>query len=378
MIILNKRNTVFSRLRYFCNGLILKALPSVYKQSFLRYLRLKKEDSVYKFILSERALGKLAKEQYKEIDSFWSKFCRIRYTSHEFYSLSTGFFSKEYVPYSIWRYIIDPYFNDWKRAHYLDNKCYYYRIFSTSDVLLPDLYAYKLNGYWYDANHTVIPIEQVVRIVMSKSECFIKEAVESWGGLGVFYFTPASQNEDSLKRILDSARGDIVIQEGVEQCSELSRINSDSVNTLRILSFLNRDGSSSILSVVLRMGIKGSKVDNTTKGGLSIGVQSDGRLKDVAYNNRGESFLKHPTSQIRFNEIVVPCISEVKSIVLKLCPRFPHFRLISWDFAIDDQLRPVLIEANLCDGGLDSHQLNNGPVFGKETEEILSEVFSNS
>ena len=42
----------------------------------------------------------------------------------------------------------------------------------------------------------------------------------------------------------------------------------------------------------------------------------------------------------------------------------------------DDE--PILIEANLCDGELDFHQLNNGPIFGDETEDVLKEVFTHS
>ena len=56
-------------------------------------------------------------------------------------------------------------------------------------------------------------------------------------------------------------------------------------------------------------------------------------------------------------------------------PKFPHFRLVAWDFAIDRTETPVLIEVNFNDAGLESLQLTNGPVFGSRTEEILSEVF---
>lgn len=35
-----------------------------------------------------------------------------------------------------------------------------------------------------------------------------------------------------------------------------------------------------------------------------------------------------------------------------------------------------IIEANLCDGQLDLHQLTNGPLFGDDTVKILDEVFS--
>jgi len=374
MIILNIKTTLFSKIRYICNGLILRSLPTSYSKSYLQYLRIKKEDNVYKYLLSKKPTCKLTKEQYEEIDAYWSRFYKVRPDSHVFYFLSTGNYSKEYVPYSIWRYIIDPYFNDWKRAHYFDNKCYYHRIMP--NIFMPALYAYKLNNLWYNSHDEVITLDEVLRIVMSKSDCFIKEAVESWGGLGVKYFSPSSQSKEELEEIFNNMRGDVVIQEGVRQCAVLSKINSDSVNTLRIISFLTREGSVKILSTVLRMGIRGSKVDNITSGGLSIGVQEDGRLKDVAYNNRGEKFTEHPTSHVCFGDIVVPNLDVVKEIVRNNVPKFPHFRLISWDFAINEQLQPVLIEANFCDGDLDLHQLNNGPIFGDETESILSEIFS--
>ena len=50
--------------------------------------------------------------------------------------------------------------------------------------------------------------------------------------------------------------------------------------------------------------------------------------------------------------------------------------MISWDIAIGEDELPVLIEANLYFGQLDFHQLNNGPLFGEDTEEILHEVFA--
>ena len=49
--------------------------------------------------------------------------------------------------------------------------------------------------------------------------------------------------------------------------------------------------------------------------------------------------------------------------------------MISWDFAIDELANPVLIEVNLSYGGVDVHQMSNGPVFGEMTADILDEVF---
>lgn len=59
----------------------------------------------------------------------------------------------------------------------------------------------------------------------------------------------------------------------------------------------------------------------------------------------------------------------------RLHPQIPHFRLVSWDFSIDENGEPVLIEANLNCGGIDVNQMNNGPLFGEDTKKVLDEVF---
>lgn len=176
--------------------------------------------------------------------------------------------------------------------------------------------------------------------------------------------------------MVDAINGDLVIQEGVKQSETLAKLNADSVNTLRVLSLLHSDGNCKILSTLLRMGLKGTKVDNASSGGISIGVQDDGRLNDFAYSNVGIRYYEHPTSHISFNNVIIPNFEGVKKAVKILHPKFPHFRMISWDIAMNEHNKPVLIEANFCDGELDFHQLNNGPIFGKDTEIILAEIFA--
>lgn len=210
---------------------------------------------------------------------------------------------------------------------------------------------------------------------MNEEECFIKKATDSWGGLGVVYFKPSEHSVEELKKIIKGFSSDIVIQQGIKQSKTLAEINPDSVNTIRTMSMLKNDGTVKIYSSILRMGIKGAKVDNASSGGISTGIKPDGRLKDVAYSNEGVRYDEHPNSHVKFGSIVIPNFSKIEDLVVKLHPRFPHFRLISWDIAVDVNDEPILIEANLCDGELDFHQLNNGPIFGDDTESVLAEVF---
>jgi hypothetical protein len=168
--------------------------------------------------------------------------------------------------------------------------------------------------------------------------------------------------------------GDIVVQRPFKQHPVLNSVNSSSVNTIRILSLLRNDGVK-IYSCILRMGVNGAKVDNASSGGITCGIQDDGRLKSVAYSLKGDKYLVHPSSKVKFSDIVIPSFEEAKNIVKKLHVTIPHFRLVSWDIVIDESGAPTLLEANLKYGGIEVHQLNNGPLFGEDTEKILQEVF---
>lgn len=178
----------------------------------------------------------------------------------------------------------------------------------------------------------------------------------------------------NVEQLITPMSGDLVVQEPIKQCKELNSVNSSSVNTVRILTLL-RNKEVKAYSAVLRMGIDGAKVDNASSGGITCGINSDGTLKDVAYSAKGVKYELHPTSGVNFGTIKIPSYGKAVDLVKSIHPRLGHFKLVSWDIAIDEYNEPVLIEANLHYGELDFHQLNNGPLFGDDTEEILNEVF---
>jgi hypothetical protein len=55
--------------------------------------------------------------------------------------------------------------------------------------------------------------------------------------------------------------------------------------------------------------------------------------------------------------------------------RMAHSKLVSWDIAVGRDGQPILVEANLYCGGLKALQLNNGPLFGDLTDQVLEAVF---
>ena len=298
----------------------------------------------------------LSEEQKRKAIEYYKPFTKITTIFHEFYTQNSGNFCADYIPDDI------------------DNKCLYSSLFP--EIKQPDIVAVRMNNLWFSVDGGVkklLPYQEIRNIVKPEEELFIKQATESDGGQGVFYYNREKKFEDIIRNI----PGDIVIQRPVRQHKLLENINKSSVNTIRVISLLSSAGVK-VYSCILRMGVKGSKVDNASSGGITCGITKEGKLKGVAFSKGGERFVKHPDSGTVFLNYEIPGFDKIIECIPVLHYKIPHFRLVSWDFAVDENMSPVLIEANLHYGELDFHQLNNGPIFGKDTYNILKEVFNTS
>lgn len=324
------------------------------------------------------SVGGLSSEQENKIYKFYEKYQTLfgfDINFHKFYYENNNIWSEKYIPDDWYYCYVDTYFNDWNLANTFDNKCFYPRMFP--GVKQPEIVFSRLNGFWTDSNRQSIKWSDVKCEAKKYDELVIKQANGSSGGKDVF-FVDLKNDPDGFEKICKEIKNDIVVQKVLKQHPVLSLINKSSVNTIRIISFLDRDGAVKIYSSVLRMGINGSRVDNASSGGMSCGINADGTLKEVAYSDEGKKYYLHPTSGQKFSGITIPSFEKACETIKKLHPGIPHFRLVSWDIAIDETAEPVLIEANFSYGELTFHQLNNGPIFGDDTERILDEVFNNT
>lgn len=301
-----------------------------------------------------------------------------------YYKAVTGRFDKRNIPDDLHYIYIDKYLNNWDMAAYLDNKTYYGILFS--EFRQPKTLAMRRKGYWYDGANQLLGQDSdigpkavvwgggVTSLLSTHNNFFIKKAIDSYGGKGVTYIKNGFDSQAEIEAILANPEEDVVIQEGLAQSRDMARLNESSVNTLRIVTLMRKNGETVALSAVVRMGIGNSKVDNASSGGITVGVREDGKLKATAYSVSGKRFDCHPTSGVKFDSVIVPSYKECCRMAVEKARTLPNFRLISWDFAIGEHNEPVFIEANLCDGELDFHQLNNGPLFGHLTEEVIQET----
>lgn len=317
---------------------------------------------------------KITEEQKKQVLEYYKPYAKVNTAFHDYYAEKTGTFDVRYIPDDLYFCQIDKFYNNWHDAKVVENKCYYKQMFPNARQ--PETFCYRINGFWYTGEMERVSYEELLERVASLDEVVIKKATATSGGRGVSFANRMS--EGGIVKAFDEAvfpiQGDIVVQMPIKQHAVLNSICSSSVNSIRMLSLLRQEGVK-ICSISLRMGIGNSRVDNVSSGGFSCGMDMEGRLKAVGHTKKGESLWKHPTSGVEFSTITIPGIDKAIDMVKEMHPRIPHFRLVSWDLSIGEDGEPILIEANLSYGGIQVHQLNNGPVFGDDTEQVLQEVF---
>lgn len=140
-----------------------------------------------------------------------------------------------------------------------------------------------------------------------------------------------------------------VVQTLVVQHPEISRIYDKAVNTLRILTVMDKAASRPVsVAGEVRFGAHGSVVDNLAAGGVAVGVDLlTGQLSEYGVCKKGgaKRTTCHPDTLIPFSEVRLPFVQEAVQQAEALHARLSSIRLIGWDVAITES-GPVFIEGN--------------------------------
>jgi putative polysaccharide biosynthesis protein len=127
-----------------------------------------------------------------------------------------------------------------------------------------------------------------------------------------------------------------LVEEKLNQHHVLNNIYPDSLNTLRVITFLNNRNEVEILGTILRIGFD-KYIDNFDSGGISVVVESDGTIKRKAIikdPREQKEFEKHPVTDSQITGIRIPNWENVIEIVTKAAKVIPEVSTVGWDVVI--------------------------------------------
>ncbi|MBD5338812.1 MAG: hypothetical protein HDR98_06800 [Bacteroides sp.] len=323
--------------------------------------------------LKSKSKGKIYLEQLGQI---------LRYgTPNMFYS-SYGFDVKsrdemqEYYHYSPFSVLRDRYNSTvspiesslpiLRNKFYFGMFCEYFGIKSGETVGI--LYGDNNGSVYLSEKKTNITLDEFCR--QNNGKFFVKP-LNGECGKGIFSMVLNNggifiDNEKvSLSSIKDRCKGETyLIQSMIRQHPQMSNLHPQSLNTIRLVTVKNiHTGDIAVLPSILRIGTGDAIVDNTSQGGVAVGIDfENNHLKQYGFMKPqfGGRVDIHPDSKIRFEEFTIPYLEQAVAQAKFLHSHLPDLHSIGWDIAIGED-GPIFIEGNdnweingpqICNGGL--------------------------
>jgi hypothetical protein len=285
------------------------------------------------------------------------------------YNLS-GIVNNKIIPENIFAAIIEKELNPYNELHFFQVKNIYEKWFDYDDYnLFPKSYFHKISGVYYDGDFKIIDnITDFINKTDIKFPVILKPSKDTFGGAGVSKIYNKNELIEIIQRIEN-----LVCQELIHQNVYLNKINNNSVNSIRSCLYRTSSGKFKVINNSIRMGIDGG-IDNETAGGIVCNIDESGRLNHYGCDKYANKYFEHPTSNIKFEDIVIPHYQELNDIAEKISNQVPLSNLLSLDMCLDSNNKWRCLEVNTKDHTIRFAQYAGKDFFGKYTDEVITKT----
>lgn len=345
---------------FYKSSLYCKKIRKIYKSADFQYAQFDKTEI--------KAHQNLWKSLQSHINPVWYKV----------YAVTTGRRDPNFVPEDVYYNIIEPRLNNKQLSKGFSDKNLYDTIYDAR--LLPKSILRNIDGVFYNEKFESVTIsndDDLHRNIIGNDEIIIKPSIDSGGGRDVKLFSSNngryvnSENLILTLEYLDFAfKRNFIIQEKIQQHPFFMKFNKTSVNTIRVFTYRSViNNSIEVLHVLLRIGKANSITDNQASGGFSCGI-TYGIINSYAIDKYGMKY-KNVNSINLYTKLEIPFYNEIIKYAKNIASHNYYARLLGLDFCIDAKGNVRLIEINNINNEINFYQMNNGPLFGQFTDEII-------
>lgn len=343
----------------------------VYKKNEIKKIKDARRKEIYESV-------KLTSKQIKSINDLFIKNYGKKVPNwwHKEYTAFTGNFDVNYFPELLYIPEFEKYMNhDSSLANVLENKNLLPIFASSTNIKMPENIIYSREYIVKNHNNKILNKNEIIETISNVGDCFYKPSTDSGSGIGCKIFNFKNGKDEisgsTVEEIVNNFDKNFVIQKRVKCHESISKLYDGSVNTFRIITYRWHDEFINCPSI-MRIGQNGSYLDNAHAGGMFIAIDDDGTLHETAFTEFKTEYRCHPNTNIVFNNYKIDLFPKVIEAALEMHKSVPEIGIINWDFTIDEDGNPLLIEANINGGGIWLIQMAHGKsAFGNTTPEIL-------
>ena len=184
------------------------------------------------------------------------------------------------------------------------------------------------------------------RVLGNKSGKVVLKASDGQCGRGIEVKNSSDFTPETLVKRLQETGNDFV-EEYVVQHDDINKLSPSGLNTVRIITQLDKDGNVIIIGARLRITIN-SSIDNLAAGNIAAFINEETGIVEGAgvYSDitKADEAI-HPVTGVPIVGFKVPYWNESIEMVKKAALKVPQNKSIGWDVAITND-GPELIEGN--------------------------------
>lgn len=322
-------------------------------------------------------LTKVSKELIQQNTCLWRAIDKSHSAKwFKVYQTISGNSGYQYISELTYYTEVEPRLNNATFAEAYSDKNFYEKLIDK--VLMPATLLRCIDGILYtnDFKFFLGGSDKVSQILANEKAFVCKKSTETGGGRGVAVYNISDISDVFKKNPISHLKSkfgrDFIVQQYINQHPFFKQFNESSVNTVRIFTYRSVvTNEIIILHALLRIGKKGAVVDNQASGGISCGISiKSAELNGFAVNKYGNKVISY--NNVTFKNKVVPFFDKMQSIAKDIAPKYVYHHLLGFDFAVDITGQVKLIEVNNKNNEINFYQMNNGPLFGDYSEEIIN------
>jgi hypothetical protein len=273
------------------------------------------------------------------------------------YTEIKGEFINGWLPNDYFQITLLDEWNIKKFSEVSDMKTFYHSYYD--DFTVKPL-AVKVSGIYYDQHWNIISRDKLIDTIRASAKEVVVKKDGGFAGKDIRFL----KTKDLHIRELEKDNENLVIQPVVQQHAVLSELHSKSLNTLRIATFLETDGSVSFKFMFLRFGKDGNRLDNAYSGGRLCFLNREGEPLSGVINSLGLTVdHEEPELAKSIESLKIPSVKEAVNECIKHHNLFPYVRYIAWDVCIDSDSKPRMIEWNAIRPGMWFAEPHVGPIW---------------
>ncbi len=169
------------------------------------------------------------------------------------------------------------------------------------------------------------------------------------GTLGKGVMPISTDKSTDFKQLLGDLLEDydeFIIEELIKPHKKIRKLNPDSVNTVRFTTFLE-NGKATVHDTFMKVGQKGSFVDNGGAGGIFVHIDPmTGRFDTNGCAENGIIYSEHPHTGVKFMGYRLPKWKQARQLACDLAESMPEIVYGGWDLTFTQDRKWVIVEGN--------------------------------